>query len=243
MENEYALLTYALPDIQATDLPEAIGHKKRWQPIARMYPSAYLAAQLTLPGVEEAEEWKKENCNWFDEDPVITEDLNEKTLETQQNAVNTLLECIEENTLSGILAARLLTALNASEVWLTSPDFEKHRPHCKQLPDIQTEYPLEAPLDLEQHRHRPTAVTIAIPQDNFVDVALQYARSRDMITGRINTRYSKAYKEFMLATHTAPHPKSTASRSVVRTNKKSESAVCAVTRRYLPTRPAQRKRK
>ena len=227
-------MTYAIPDLHEHRTPMERAYELRWRPIERITSSAYLAAQLTLPGDEEPGKWKKENCNWFQIDPVMTKDLPEKNLETQENAVKMLIECIEQNSMSGILAARLLTALNTSEVWLTSPDFEKHRRHCAQLPELRENFPTFLPVDFDQHQAPPTAITIAIPQDNFIDVALQYARSRDLITGRINTRYTQAYKEFMLATRTAPNPKSTASRGVVRADRKSESAVCAVTRRYLP---------
>ena len=186
-----------------------------------MTPSQYSSLQIL-----------HQRDDWHTLTPTPSEELGEKDLETQKNAMDVIMEFLKKDKLSSIYAGHLLSRILAAQTW----DHRLFKENFHSLDALDEIYPImnnsaETP---DFCRAPPRVMTIAVTEDNFTDVALQFARARDMITGTIKTKFSAAYTDYML-NETTTHPKTTASRGFVRASRAHESAVAAVTRRYPRT--------
>ena len=213
----YTTLTFAVPDLPSTD--EDGPYKKRWEKISAITPEQYSSLQIL-----------HRRDDWHTTAPIPSAEIGEKDLETQKNAMDVIMEFLKQDKLSSIYAGHIVTRILAAQTWDTCMLTNYSLDALDQIHPI----PLDSAETPDFCRAPPRVMTIAVTEDNFTDVALQFARARDMITGNIKTKFSEAYTDYML-NETTTHPKTTASRGFVRASRDHDSAVAAVTRRYPRT--------
>ena len=115
--------------------------------------------------------------------------LQPKALESQSTMVEDLKAYMKQGTLHPATAFSLLQTLSLYDLWQTIP----HEVHGYIRPPRSPKYlNMEGPTEAEPHLR-----ALMINQENFVDVALQFARGRDLITGTVATNFQKTYAQHM----------------------------------------------
>lgn len=127
--------------------------------------------------------------------PQVTwknEAMDQKDLESAGTVIDNIQALIQENKLHPVHALKLMQILS------TYPYFDQIRKG--NVKNVKSN--LKSDTDVQ--RSPPELISLVIPEDNFIDLALQFGRGRELIRGTVATRFARAVDHQQFSHGTKP---------------------------------------